>query len=37
MPAPSAPAAAAAVLRAVRELHEGPLRDDASVLMLAPL
>jgi serine phosphatase RsbU (regulator of sigma subunit) len=37
MPAPSAPAAAAAVLQAVRELHEGPLRDDASVLMLAPL
>ena len=34
--APSATAAAAAVLDAVGRVHDGPLRDDASVLVLAP-
>jgi serine phosphatase RsbU (regulator of sigma subunit) len=36
MAVPSATAAASAVLRAVRTFHDGPLRDDASVLVLAP-
>jgi serine phosphatase RsbU (regulator of sigma subunit) len=36
MQAPSAPAAVAAVLAAVREIDDGPLRDDASILVLAP-
>ena len=36
MAAPSATAAAAAVLQAVARDHDGPLRDDASVLVLAP-
>jgi serine phosphatase RsbU (regulator of sigma subunit) len=36
MAAPSATAAVAAVLRAIGTFHDGPLRDDASVLVLAP-
>jgi serine phosphatase RsbU (regulator of sigma subunit) len=36
MPTPSATAAVAAVLQAVGTFHDGPLRDDASVLVLAP-
>ena len=36
MAAPSAIAAAAAVLDAIGRVHGGPLRDDASVLVLAP-
>jgi serine phosphatase RsbU (regulator of sigma subunit) len=36
MPTPSATAAVSAVLQAVRLVHDGPLRDDASVLVLAP-
>jgi serine phosphatase RsbU (regulator of sigma subunit) len=36
MPAPSATAAASAILQAVGLVHDGPLRDDASVLVLAP-
>ena len=34
--APSATAAAAAVLDAMRQVHDRPLRDDASVLVLRP-
>jgi serine phosphatase RsbU (regulator of sigma subunit) len=36
MRAPSATAAVTAILEAVRDVDEGPLRDDASVLVLAP-
>jgi len=36
MAAPSATAAVAAILQAVGTFHDGPLRDDASVLVLAP-
>ena len=36
MAAPSAIAAVSAVLEAVGAVHDGPLRDDASVLVLAP-
>jgi serine phosphatase RsbU (regulator of sigma subunit) len=36
MAAPSATAAVSAVLDAVATVHHGPLRDDASVLVLAP-
>lgn len=36
MTAPSASAAASAVLQAVGTFHDGPLRDDASVLVLGP-
>jgi Stage II sporulation protein E (SpoIIE) len=37
MDAPSATAAAAATLQGVAMTHEGPLRDDASVVVPAPV
>ena len=37
MGAPSAIAAASAILEAVATTYDGPLRDDASVVVLAPL
>jgi hypothetical protein len=37
MHAPSAIAAASAVLQGVATTYDGPLRDDASVVVLAPV